>query len=153
MSRRRQKKPSVGAEPAGLSCNIRCSYPEWDSGMLCQQREQLAIEDWLAEDWLAEDWLAEDWLADDWLCPRLVLSSTVTAGSRPVRFRNPGFFSFLLFSSFPSKRHKLMSLSAEMKCGNDYLVIRRGVKTSHNHDCCLTLPVKFDVAAEFQTSD
>lgn len=115
--------------------------------MLCQQREQLAIEDWLAEDWLAEDWLAEDWL-----CPRLVLSSIMAAGSRSVRFRNPGFFLSPFFSSLPSKRHKLMSLSAEMKCGNDYLVKRRGIKTSHNHDCCLTLPVKFDVAAEFQTS-
>lgn len=61
--------------------------------MLCQQREQLAIEDWLAEDWLAEDWL----------CPRLVLSSIMTAGSCSVRFRNPGFF---LSPFFPPCRRK-----------------------------------------------
>lgn len=81
--------------------------------MLFQQREQLAIEDWLAE---------------DWLCPRLVLSSNVTAGSRPVRFRNQGFF---LSFFFPSKRHKLMSPSAEMKCGNDYLLNRGGGALKH----------------------
>lgn len=68
--------------------------------MLCQQREQLAIEDWLAEDWLAEDWL----------CPRLVLSSNVTAGSRPVRFHNPGFFLSFFFPPFRRKDTNLCHL-------------------------------------------
>lgn len=48
-----------------------------------------------------------------------------------------------------------MSLSAETKCGNNWLLNQAAgvVETLHGRDCCLTLPAKFDVTTEIQTSD